>query len=789
MADRIDEIFVVMPFGTKSLGTLSIDFDHIYHELIRKAGEEAGWRVTRIDEVAAPGPISEQYLQRLFQASIVIADVSMPNGNVFYELGIRHAISTGLTLMTALDGTQLPFDIAHLRVFFYKLDDLGRTRALLVRTLSDKRGLSDRPEDLGNPVRTFLEKLGTVTSPKQDSAAFAQDLVGRIERAKTVEQLLGVWAWARNLSPLPALALIPLAERLAEYGEWSISTEVLRVAIDARPDDFEIHRKLGWHLRHLGADREAEALQELETALQLNPNDPETLGMMGGLFKRRGEFARAADSYAAAYLVAPSSPYIQVNRAAMILLSQPNNPSEGLALYEELLRRLEADENAAADPWAEVVAGEAAFVLGRDDNAKDHFQRARSLTRSGQELRSVADQLDLLSSVGYRSAEAKQLAEHLRRLASLRVLEVSGAPSSNVVGRQVPTAPVLVHLSDLHFGTKPGSSGAVEMHRFHAGDYEKTLNEHLEAEFSVKRGHFAQDHSRFFLIVSGDLAYQGTEGEFQLVREFLTRLCRTLDIPRDRVVLVPGNHDVHWPSASIDRQRRFDNYLGFLEGFYGGEIFRRLYPLVHWDFHVNSPRPSPEEIISIHHLEGFTVVGLNSCVYETEQHHFGFVGGRQLEHIETLLDRIGGTSTDFRVAVLHHHLHPFPEPVRKLENQEVWMDLSTIRDAGLVERRLEKLGFDLVLHGHKHKPQLRETLVHDQSLTKGATPRLLVCGAGSTGVNASELEHAMPNHYEVIEILGLPRVSGVDLLSIEWREIGLHAGAEWTTSRRWVLAG
>jgi hypothetical protein len=36
----------------------------------------------------------------------------------------------------------------------------------------------------------------------------------------------------------------------------------------------------------------------------------------------------------------------------------------------------------------------------------------------------------------------------------------------------------------------------------------------------------------------------------------------------------------------------------------------------------------------------------------------------------------------------------------------------TIRDAGLVERRLEKLGFDLVLHGHKHKPQLRETLVH-----------------------------------------------------------------------------
>jgi hypothetical protein len=225
MADESDEIFVVMPFGIKALGARAIDFDHVYRELIRRAGQEAGWRVTRIDEIAALGPISEQYLQRLFQASIVIADVTMPNGNVFYELGIRHAISTGLTLMTALKGTQLPFDIAHLRVFFYELDDLEGARTLLKRTLSNKRTLYARREDSGNPVRTLLEKLGTVTSPKQDSAAFAQDLAGRIQRAKTVEQLLSVWAWARNLSPLPALALIPLAERLAEYGEWSISTK------------------------------------------------------------------------------------------------------------------------------------------------------------------------------------------------------------------------------------------------------------------------------------------------------------------------------------------------------------------------------------------------------------------------------------------------------------------------------------------------------------------------------------------------------------------------------------
>lgn len=788
MKNRGREIFVVMPFGKRSFrglygAHLAIDFDLVYRDLIRAAGLDAGWNVTRIDELSSPGIISEQYLRRLFDAPIVIADVTMPNGNVFYELGIRHAIATGITLMTALEGTQLPFDIAHLRVLFYRLDQLDQARRDLATAIND------RVDDSSNPVRSFLERLGTTTSPKHDSAAFAQDLSGRIQRAKTVEQLFGVWSWAKNQSPLPPLALITLAERLSEYGEWSTSSDILRAAVSLRPDDFELHRTLGWHLRHLGLSRELESLSEFKIALELNPNDPETLGMIGGLYKRQRDFVRAAEYYGAGTLLAPRSRYMQVNQAAMLVLSRPSEPAAGLNVYKSLLLQLQSDLDAASDPWAEVVAGEAAFALSDDVAASGHFRRARSLTRSGQELRSAADQVELLGSVGFRPDEATRLARELRSLATQRVVEVSGVPTPGVLERIAPNTPVLVHLSDIHFGSKPGKHSASEMHRFIAGDYEKTLNEHLEREFSSKHAHFLQDHSRFFLVVSGDLTYQGTEVEFARVHEFLEKTCETLKLTKDRVVLVCGNHDVHWPSAQIDKQRRFDHYLGFLHRFYGETLFRKLYPLVTWNFQVNSPRPAPEELISIHHQDGFTFVGLNSCVYETQQDHYGFVGGRQLDHIEDLLDAAGGSSTDLRIAVLHHHLHPFPEPMRKHTNQEIWMDLSTIRDAGLVERRLEKLGFDLVLHGHKHKPQLRETLVHEQSLVKGETTRLLVCGAGSAGVNASELEHAIPNHYEVIDVLRLPRVPGVDLLSVEWREIGLHAGAEWTTSRRWVLQG
>src|SRR4051812_16257442 len=104
------DVFVVMPFGRKTffgpLGPITMDFDEVYDELIRPAVTELGWTVSRIDDLSAPGVISEQYLRRLFEASVVIADVTMPNANVFYELGIRHAISTGLTVMIAADGTQ-----------------------------------------------------------------------------------------------------------------------------------------------------------------------------------------------------------------------------------------------------------------------------------------------------------------------------------------------------------------------------------------------------------------------------------------------------------------------------------------------------------------------------------------------------------------------------------------------------------------------------------------------------------------------------------------------------------
>jgi hypothetical protein len=258
-----------MPFGIRE----SINFDQVYLDIIRPAGEEAGWEVMRIDEIVNPGPILNDYLREIFFADLVLADVSTLNANVFYELGIRHAIANGGTLLIALEGTNLPFDIANLRVIFYELSEKGIIQA----KSSLRRALSVyRPSHalMSNPIRTFLEQLGAASNPVSSEVTFEQELHGRITRARNADQLIAIWQWAQGLSPLPALALLSLADRLADYEAWHVSVEILRTASIARPKDFEIHRQLGWHLRHLGTGFDDDAIASFQRALDLNPGDP-----------------------------------------------------------------------------------------------------------------------------------------------------------------------------------------------------------------------------------------------------------------------------------------------------------------------------------------------------------------------------------------------------------------------------------------------------------------------------------------------------------------------------------
>jgi hypothetical protein len=107
---REPKAFVVMQFGEP--------FDALYSQVIKPVVIERGLQVYRVDEVYRPGIILQDITSGIIEAEVVIAEITPPNPNVFYELGFSHAVGKP-TILLAERGKELPFDIKGFRCIFY----------------------------------------------------------------------------------------------------------------------------------------------------------------------------------------------------------------------------------------------------------------------------------------------------------------------------------------------------------------------------------------------------------------------------------------------------------------------------------------------------------------------------------------------------------------------------------------------------------------------------------------------------------------------------------------------
>ena len=122
--------FVIMPIGDLEFDGQHISSDDLkkrYDDLIKEAVMKAipGLEVVRADEISLPGTITSDILTRIMHSDFVIADVTFPNPNVFYELGLRHACRPGTIIIKDKNGPSVPFDIAHLRHIEYDNSPTG----------------------------------------------------------------------------------------------------------------------------------------------------------------------------------------------------------------------------------------------------------------------------------------------------------------------------------------------------------------------------------------------------------------------------------------------------------------------------------------------------------------------------------------------------------------------------------------------------------------------------------------------------------------------------------------
>src|SRR6202521_2074018 len=145
--------FIIRPFGAKA----GVNFDAVDEKLIQPALAQIGVSGNTTTEIVEQGNIREDMFRLLVCSDLVIADVSIHNANVFYELGIRHGLRDRNTLLMRAKGRQdkYPFDLQTDRYGQYDRADPAATLPGFLESL--KSTLADTNKD--RPVFHLLPTL------------------------------------------------------------------------------------------------------------------------------------------------------------------------------------------------------------------------------------------------------------------------------------------------------------------------------------------------------------------------------------------------------------------------------------------------------------------------------------------------------------------------------------------------------------------------------------------------------------------------------------------------------
>ena len=340
-----------MPFGQKPdlKSGVVVDFDQIYNEAIKPAIEACGLEALRGDEERTGGIIHGAMFARLLLAEFVVADLTLANPNVFYELGIRHAAKPFTTVPIYANVSALPFDVALVRAVGYKLKKGKLTKAAAQKLKSQ---LSKRLCDAisgatthDSPLFQLIPKFPGIDLPEAVTEAF-KDRIQQAEefreilsaaRAKPVRERREALLKIRNdMGDLKTVQRSVLIELMSSYRDAEAFEELVELynSFPASVKEYVIVKQqlaLALNRRNQSADRE-KALRILEELLKDRGHDSETLGIKGRIHKdtykeaeQTGRITAAAaldnaiDAYTKGFEADPRDYYPGVNAINLLM--------------------------------------------------------------------------------------------------------------------------------------------------------------------------------------------------------------------------------------------------------------------------------------------------------------------------------------------------------------------------------------------------------------------------------------------------------------------------------------
>jgi len=445
-----------MPFGTKPGPDASpVDFNRVYEELIVPALEAAGLEVFRADQERRAGDIRADMFQELLVADLVVADLTIDNPNVWYELGVRHALrARGVVLICGARSTTA-FDLYTDRKLRYGLKAGAPDPSTLE---ADRKALAEMVRETmqcwqGQKVSPVYQLMPNLQEPEWKALRIGQVLefwdqydrwAQRLELARRADRLGDVLVLAAE-APVAAFradAWIRAGKALREAEKFRFALEHLQKGLAVAPQNLPGLREMGMCLQRLALAGEPghsldRARAHYLAVLQDFPKDVETQALLARVEKDawiaawrptddQGRPANTAeqmrkdaayeeallrtaiDGYTKALRLAPGHFYSGIN--ALTLMQLYRHLNDGDSRYDAQFAAIsgavrfaaQASFETSRDYWAGVTLGDLEVLVGTPKTVQAAYRDAIACDEKARfSLNSTRVQLSILKDLGF----------------------------------------------------------------------------------------------------------------------------------------------------------------------------------------------------------------------------------------------------------------------------------------------------------------------------------------------------------------------------------------------------
>ena len=260
----------------------------------------------------------------------------------------------------------------------------------------------------------------------------------------------------------------------------------------------------------------------------------------------------------------------------------------------------------------------------------------------------------------------------------------------------------------------------------------------VDDRYQQKFIHFVRDRNitADYLLLPGDVTHEAQPDEVKIASGFVAAAAAALEVKRDNIIFVPGNHDVDWAVLKLADST-------------GLRSAQRYDPIRHKDFHFNEiTRRGSGSLFEAPHFtvwnyDDLLAVGYNSSHHDhPDKQHFGLIDPAHAEELRKMLGGLQYSKTQLRLFLVHHHPLQYSSPTADAP------DLSIMVNAEQLHHLLREFKFDILVHGHEHLPRFSTYSI------EGSSEVAILCSGSFSVKIDTKWAGVVSNQFHLIKIEG-----------------------------------